>query len=190
MGAAWRWLDTSGLDPARAAQPLLLLDIDGVLNAYRYRPGATPMPADAFTDLRRFAVTADHGETFTFWVSPSLIEQVIALAQQVEIAWLTTWQDQANHRVAPVLGLPTFPVAARGEDSGRWDSDWKAGAAVEALSLGRPLIWVDDTEIGPRSRQAFAASGVVHQLIAPDARVGLTRADLEAMTRFAAAHQG
>lgn len=190
-GASFSHLDTSGLDPARAHQPLLLLDIDGVVNAYAYRPGTTALPNDAFTDLQEFPVLTDGGQSFRFWVSPMLVASLLVLAEQVEVAWLTTWQDQANSRVAPALGLPAFPVAARDCAAlGRWDSDWKVQAALEALQLGRPLIWADDTEIGPRARRVFAASGVQHQLIVPHPRVGLTRADLEAMSRFAAAHQG
>lgn len=187
VSGPFRSLDVSGFDPALASRPLLLLDIDGVVNAYRFRPGVSHLPADAYGDLTALDVPSDSEGVFRFWTSPALVAELAALATggDVEVAWLTTWQDQANVHAGPAVGLPWLPVAAR---SGKVsDSGWKARAACEALQLGRPLIWVDDEEIGPRQRVEFAASGVPHQLIVPDPQVGLTRGDVAAMRRFVTA---
>ena len=173
-----------------SALPLLLLDIDGVLNAYGFRPGVTCLPDDGYGDLVELDVPSEDEGVFRFWTSPTLIAELIELATspRIEVAWLTTWQDQANRHAGPVLGLPSFPVAARtaGED----DGGWKVQAAVEALRLGRPVIWVDDVEITPSARAAFASSGVPHLLIAPDPEVGLTRAHVASLRRFADAYAG
>lgn len=174
------------LDSAKAHLPLLLLDIDGVLNAWRYRPAETTLPSGGYEDLAEYDVPADNGRTYRFWTSPSLIADVIALHEShtVEIAWLTTWQHQANRHVSPTLGLPTFPVVA--DQGGRFsDYHWKSRAAVEALQLERPIIWIDDTEIDDESRRSYEESFVPHLLIAPDDEIGLTRADIANIREFA-----
>lgn len=176
------------LDPGKAHLPLLLLDIDGVINAWRYRPAETNLPITGYEDLTEYDVPADNGRTYRFWTSPSLLADIIALHESntVEIAWLTTWQHQANDHVSPTLGLPTFPVAA--DQGGRFsDYHWKSRAAVEALQLQRSIIWIDDTEIDEDSRRTYAESNVPHLLITPNDQVGLTKADIASIREFAAA---
>lgn len=177
-------LHPDALAPTRPGQPLLLLDIDGVLNAFRYRPGQTPLPDDAYDDLAEFTVPTTGGQAFRFWTSPRLIADIVALheAGAAEIAWVTTWEHDANLHAGPILGLPEFPVAAM---KTRFDDySWKPCAAVEALQLGRPVVWIDDVEIGEPQRRAYADSGLPHVLISPDPRHGLTRSDVARVRDF------
>lgn len=186
MTTEFHSLDTSALNPDL---PLMLLDVDGVLNAFQYRPAETDQPADAYTDLHEYDVPTDFGRTYRFWTSPTLIAEIAALhaTGTVDIAWLTTWENQANTHAARVLGLPTFPVAAtRG---GRFsDYYWKARAGLEAMQLGRPVIWIDDTEVTPTEIDAYRESDVPHLLIAPDPAVGLTRTHMDDVRQFIATH--
>ena len=172
------------LDPEKAHLPLLLLDIDGVLNAYLYRPAETVLPDGAYTDLTEHSVTTTDGRAFRFWTSPRLIEALNSLHDNaaVEIAWLTTWQYQANACVSPTLGLPRFPVAAMQDRLS--DYYWKPRAATEALHLGRPVIWIDDVEITQREHEAFAKDGGAHLLIKPNAEYGLLESDLKSIEEF------
>ena len=177
------------LDPDKAHLPLLLLDIDGVLNAYKHDPKKAPLPAHAYQDLTSYSVSTVGGRAFTFWTSPTLISEINALdaSGTVEIAWLTTWQYQANACVSPVLGLPQFPVAA--DQGGRFsDYYWKPRAASEALTLDRPIIWIDDVENAESVRKEYEESDIPHLLIAPDSRHGLLPGDIAAVKEFIAHH--
>jgi len=178
-------LATSDFDPSLADKPLMLLDIDGVLNAYRYRPAESVLPVGGYEDLTEFDVYVDEDRSYRFWTSPTLISELkeIASSGLVEVAWLTTWENRANLKVCPVLGLPVFPVAA-GQYGRFSDYYWKPRAAVEAIELGRPIVWVDDVEIRSTEREAFAESGLPHLLIAPDPEFGLTRGDMSSIRDF------
>jgi len=178
-------LNPEAFDPARAHLPLLLLDIDGVINASNRAFFSTE--GDTHSDVVKYTVFADDGRDYLFWASPTLIAELCDLHESgtVEIAWLTTWQYQANRHVAPALGLPHFPVAA--DNRLRFsDYHWKRRAAVEALQLGRPIIWIDDDEISGDSRAEYRDSGVPHLLLSPDSTLGLTRAHMADIREFLA----
>jgi hypothetical protein len=68
--------------------------------------------------------------------------------------WATTWQEDANTELAPLLGLPhlpvvTWPKPTRAQDSeDRWlGLCWKTRTLVE-WAAGRPFAWVDDEITG------------------------------------------
>jgi hypothetical protein len=178
-------LDPEAFDPARAHLPLMLLDIDGVLNASRRALFAED--ANTYSDVAQYTVPADDGREFIFWTSPTLIAELCDLHESgaVEIAWLTTWQHQAKQHVAPTLGLPEFPVAA--DSRGRFsDYHWKQRAAEEALQLGRPVIWIDDTEITGEAQAAYRKSSIPYMLVSPDSTLGLTRVHMAEVREFLA----
>lgn len=187
MSDDFQSLHVQALDPERSHLPLMLLDIDGVINAYGYRPGETDLPDGAYRDLTEFSVNVADGRAFRFWTSPTLVAEIVALHESdtVEIGWLTTWQHQANVCAATVLGLPQFPVVA--DQGGRFsDYYWKPRAAVEALRLQRSVIWVDDAEVGPAEHAAFHQSGLPSLIIEPNPRVGLTATDMQRIRDFLA----
>ena len=129
--------------------PLLFLDIDGPLIPFggppeRYgvypvsRPGGSsdPLRADLNPLLSR--------------INPEYGPRLAALPCQ--LVWATTWMDDANDCVAPLLGLPPLPVVdwpepsardARDEWRGTHGLHWKTRALVERAQ-GRPFVWVDD----------------------------------------------
>ncbi|PZG28441.1 hypothetical protein C1I98_32805, partial [Spongiactinospora gelatinilytica] len=78
-----------------------------------------------------------------------------------ELVWATTWLDDANDCVAPLLGLPPLPVVRWPEASGPSGPDevagmhWKTPALVE-WAAGRPFAWVDD-EVGDADREWVSA---------------------------------
>lgn len=173
------------LDPAKSHLPLILLDVDGVLNAFSYSPAETSLPDTAFSDLTEYNVWNEaHGRSYRFWVSPELIADIRAIHDSglTEIAWLTSWRDEANTQVAPTLGLPRFPVV--GYPRGISDYSWKQQTAMEALWLGRPVAWLDDDEILYPASSAFDEAPFPTLTISPDPRVGLTRADIDDILRF------
>ena len=185
---SFHYLNLDALDPQRKHLPLLLLDIDGVINATKKRMQVMELPDDVYQDYCEYLVDANDVRTYRFWTSSTVIRVLRELHESgmVEIAWLTTWEHQANEHVGPTLGLPTFPVLATMNKIS--DHAWKTNAAIEASQLHRPVIWLDDTEITPRSEEAYAESGVPHLLIRPDYDIGLTKSDIARIMDFIKEH--
>lgn len=171
------------LNPALSARPLWLLDIDGVINAYAFK--AYTSKKNLYPDLTKYSVPNANRTIYTFWTSPTLMRQITELHDSglVEIAWLTTWTYDANAIVAPILGLPEFPVVA---DSGGRFSDyyWKTRTAVEALTQHRPIIWTDDDAITSEARYDYEASDVPNLMIEPKPNQGITPASMDAIIEF------
>ncbi len=122
--------------PGRVSSlPILLLDVDGVLNA------VTDTPPKTWGDWQ---VSRANG--FPIMWSPSMIAALTRIAERVEVRWLTTWWDCIER--LDFLGLPTFEVAnTRDEyldrDGGAF-SWWKLHTAKRVYAEGRPVIWIDD----------------------------------------------
>ncbi|WP_214405667.1 HAD domain-containing protein [Pseudonocardia lacus] len=100
-----------------------------------------------------------------------------------ELVWATTWMEQANDVLAPVLGLAPLPVLEPLEPTVEDDYfglHWKTRAIVD-LAAGRAFAWVDD-EITEADREwvrdRHAAPAL---LLRVDAHLGLTVQDLDAL---------
>ncbi|HUQ59120.1 HAD domain-containing protein [Lentzea sp.] len=143
-------------------RPILFLDVDGPLLPFGH--GVAGTPGLARLDPR-------HG--------PRLA------ALPCELIWATTWMDEANDEIAPLLGLPELPVATWPDDPATEDADarrglhWKTRRLV-ALAGDRPFAWVDD-EIGEKDRAWVGRHHSRALLHAVDPRLGLTDADYLAL---------
>ena len=104
-----------------------------------------------------------------------------------ELVWATTWGEQANVEIGPLLGLPRLGVV-------RWDTEnepedqwfglhWKTRGLVE-WAAGRPFAWLDD-EISETDREWIRSehSGPV-LLQRVDAYHGVTATDLTTIERW------
>ena len=108
-------------------KPLLLLDIDGVLNPLSNNP--PPGYQTYWIDGYSVALSERHGRWFR------------ELHDLFDIVWASTWEHSANESVGPLLGLPQLGVVEFGED--RVGDTWKLQAVV-AYAEDRPLVWIDD----------------------------------------------
>jgi hypothetical protein len=183
--------------------PLVLLDVDGVLNAL-----GAPDP-EVWDVWRRGAATADG----TFWpitFAPEVLERLAAWHRdgRVEIQWLTTWGHEANDELRLLLRLPHLDVAGTYQDEDEAGSSVGAGASHAAAAPSAPdplsgrwwkydvvrrlmdadperlLIWVDD-ELQPRSAfRAWADAQQMIRAVGPDPDTGLTPADLSTVERW------
>ena len=162
-----------------APPPVLLLDVDGVLNAVR---------RDLPEGWRR--------GTFNGYVlswDPTVVARLRRLHEsgRVELQWLTTWTEMADRLLAEPLGLPrglrthdreeVLPTGFGGPLGGAsgW---WKltAARAVAEAEPDRRIVWIDDDladQAGDTS-EWLAANGQV-LVVAPDYRTGLTHAELD-----------
>lgn len=153
-------------------RPLLFLDVDGPLIPFGRGSGEYAH----FTD-------ADLGNPLLSRVDPGLGPRLLALG--CDLVWATTWLDDANEAVAPLLGLPPLPVLDfPGEDTGP-GPHWKTPRIVEHAA-GRPFAWVDDeTTDADRTWVARQHPGpaLVHTVAAS---TGLTGHDFETLVDWVA----
>lgn len=118
-------------------KPLLLLDVDGVLN-----PTGRPTP-----DFRRYQCTV--GSTvYTVHLNYRHGARLLELAVETgaELVWATTWEQHANEWISPRLGLPPLPVIGmRPDDEGasRHGEMFKTRRVAEYVG-GRRFVWFDD----------------------------------------------
>jgi hypothetical protein len=151
--------------------PLLLMDVDGVLNPFPHTP-------EGFVELELFPgeagpvrLTSIHGD----WLRE--------LGEVYEIAWATGWGEHANRLLAPHFGLPEYPVVV--VPSTRFDPADKV-PAVAAFAGERPAAWVDDI-VTPEARAWEAGRAAPTLLLEVDPAVGLVRAQVDELLAWAAA---
>lgn len=124
-----------------ADRPLILMDVDGVLNPTR-RPGP---------QWERHQVTNRVG-TFDLWLNPSQGPTLLEMAKEVggELVWATMWEDDANTHLSPLLGLPELPVIDMTDAWGFSNVPMvhsKTPCVAKYLAeqaAGRPFVWFDD----------------------------------------------
>jgi hypothetical protein len=157
-----------------APRPLLLMDVDGVLNPY-------PECPEGFTEYDFFPedeepvrLAAIHRE----WLHE--------LAEIFTMVWATGWGPDANRLLCPHFGLPELPVisfppvpvdpAAKVESIAAF-----AAAKVPAIAdfaTQHAVAWVDDV-VTPEARRWAQARSHPTLLVEVDHRIGLTRDDVE-----------
>ncbi len=159
--------------------PILLLDVDGVLNA---------VSPDLPEGWRR--------ATFNGYVlswDPTITARLRDLHEsgRVEIQWLTTWAGDADRLLAEPMGLPrglrvharddaapTGFLGSLGGASGWWKLD--AARAVAEAEPDRRIVWIDDdlAEQAEDTGEWLAAHPHV-LVVAPDLWRGLTHEQLD-----------
>jgi hypothetical protein len=145
-------------------RPLLLLDVDGVLNPYGGECPAGFTEHVLFPDeIEPVRVCVDHGE----WIAE--------LAGVYEVVWATAWGEEANRLLAPLLGVPRMPVVPFPQVP--FSADLKV-PAIDALAGDRPAAWIDDM-LGPAAYDWAARRPAPTLLLPADPAVGLTRGLVE-----------
>jgi hypothetical protein len=185
------------------SRPLVLLDVDGVLNAVPLWGGS-----DAWPDWRTGRAAAE-GREFPITWSPTVVQAVRAWRERADVQWLTTWGHSANSSLRHLLELPELPVAGTYDDedraagdpdatgpthaavapaapdrlTGRW---WKFDVVRRLVRSepGRPLVWLDDDLAGQSDVRAWMRAETDCLLVAPDPASGLTAGQLAAVEDF------
>lgn len=110
--------------------PLLLLDVDGVLN-----PFAGDRCPVSYQEFQFFPGEAP------VRLCPAHADWLRELGERFEMVWATGWGAEANRLLAPVLRLPQLPVISL--PSGPFEPREKV-PAVAAYVGSRPVAWIDD----------------------------------------------
>ena len=125
------------------------------------------------------------------WLNPAHGPALLDLP--VELVWATTWEQEANEWIGPVLGLPALPVVCWPQESTRPQQEpdgvfWKTRTLAD-YAAGRPFAWVDD-QITMADWRWCATRHPAPTLLQPihPAR-GLTAGDFAALGRWAQLNQ-
>jgi hypothetical protein len=148
--------------------PLVLLDVDGVLNPTTRSPG-----------YQRYRA-APSGETFRLLLNPRHGPLLTGLAETTgsELVWASFWTNAANEWIAPRVGLPSLrwipiPPHADGFSPGAWK------ARHVASWIGRrPFVWLEDEPDVPEVLAEGPPLGP-HLIVPVDPSEGLTEAHVE-----------
>ena len=125
-----RWWTPSLIEDV--TKPVVLLDIDGVINCWPYPPAWGENGYD------RTSTTGLGATTITY--SPRVVEKLNTWHREgwCTIVWLTTWRSRAVLKLTPALGLDNFYVA-----------DWwpKYQTSSQPWDRRTPVLWIDDEAI-------------------------------------------
>lgn len=166
-------------------KPLLLIDVDGPLNPYA--APAARRPAGYTTHRLRPSGWTDH-RPLRVWLNPEHGEELLALAEEFELVWATTWKDDANTMIGPLLGLPELPYIDWPQMHGKAPRGtfWKTQYILE-YAAGRPFAWVDDDITASDHEWVERHHLTAALLLRVDERIGLIRPDFDALADWAAA---
>lgn len=151
-------------------RPLLLLDVDGVLN-----PAGRPSP-----DFHRHKAVVD-GQVYTLLLNRWHGSRLLELAEETgaELAWATTWEGHANEWIGPRIGLPELPVIPMTGPHAPVMGEMFKTPHVAGYVAGRPFVWFDDQIDWIDEEYLAAHPGVgAFRLVKVDPRYGLADAHL------------
>jgi hypothetical protein len=152
-------------------RPLLLVDVDGVLNPWLAVDCPPGFREYSFFPGERVLLSEDHGRLLR------------DLSSSFELVWATAWEHRANRFICPVIALPElpvieFPVAGT-------DFFFRKLPSVIASVGDRPCAWIDD-EQHPAHRKWARDRGVPTLIVDIDPAVGLTAAVAAELQAWAA----
>jgi hypothetical protein len=141
--------------------PLVFLDVDGTLLPFATVTGSAS------------------GNPLLAQVDRELARRLTGLP--VQLVWATTWMDEANDVLAPVLGWPPLPVldaADRSVADEYFGLHWKT-RPILARAAGEAFAWLDDElTVADRewTREHHPGPAL---LLSVNPRTGLTSTDLD-----------
>lgn len=155
-------------------RPWLLLDLDGVFaldvtNSQSRR-----------RHLTRLAHTShQNGRRYTLHLDTAAAAKVRALAPVLRLAWCTTWQEEANHRIGRFLGMPVLPVVTFDDvlltERARRERGLGKSQGILEFVGDDPFLWLDDTPItDERAALAEHMACTGSAIIQVDPKAGVT----------------
>ena len=149
--------------PQLLREPLLLVDVDGVVSLWS-RPGEE-RPDGVWTLV----------DGIPHVLSPAVATRVRALADLFEPVWCSGWEDRADEHLPHLVGLGPFPHLSfdRTPAGTAPPEHWKLPAIDAHAGPDRPLAWIDD-DLPPACHAWAAARPGPTLLVTTDPAEGLT----------------
>jgi hypothetical protein len=162
-------------------KPLLLLDVDGVINLFSRRSLAMHLEQEFVA-----VPPSKGGLTFPIRVPAGTSDRIAQLEERFQLVWATTWETEARSVLAPQLGFGEdwpvieFPVARTSHPllagQRKFSDPWTAKLdEVLTYSEDRPMAWIDDI-LYPDAHRVFRLRDrtvAPSLLIQPQEHVGL-----------------
>lgn len=172
--------------------PVLAIDVDGVLNpdlsakrrrSLAYHDGWLNRWADTPQGRYRLFVNPVYGR----WL------RMFARETGAELVWASTWEDNANIWLCPLLKLdplPVIPVRAAVEAGERMKPKVESGICklpvITEWMAGRRLAWLEDSPVADARVDIGGQFGGTGLVIQVDEKTGLEQRHLELARRWLA----
>lgn len=147
------------------------------------------------------------GQTFTLRFSTELVSNIMSLIHsgQINLVWLTSWNEEAVNTLNPLLGLPDdtpyLPWSQRRSDYSHRGKYTALRTLVNAIPRDKrsPFVWVDDVATSSfinnakkyqRSEHNFKRSeGVSSLILQTDPLYGISRKEWARIDTFVRKNQ-
>jgi hypothetical protein len=156
-------------------QPVLAIDIDGVISLFGFDQAMEPGGADPGKAPGEFHLIDGMLHCIALETGPRLNR----LSQAYELVWASGWEDRANDHLPGILGVPELPYLTFDGRAVFGTAHWKL-EALDEYAGSRPLAWIDDSL--DESCFEWAGERDAPTLLVPtESDVGLTEAHVEAL---------
>ena len=122
------------MEPQSQQQPILFLDVDGVISLFGFSPGDGQLPGPLhWIDGVAHCIPDDVGA------------RLVTLAERFELVWATGWEERANEHLPLILKLPFrhLPCLIFDGRAVFGSAHWKV-EAIDEYAGDRAAAWVDD----------------------------------------------
>ena len=132
------------MDTRNSQNPLLFVDVDGVISLFGFREGYGLASGDApFADCPPGRLHSING--VMHYISGACGGYLLELAGRYELIWATGWEETANDYLPHLLELPGhLPYLTFDGRIAAGAAHWKIDAIAAHAGDTRPLAWIDD----------------------------------------------
>jgi hypothetical protein len=158
----------------RPQQPILFVDVDGVLSLFGFSPSAAELPG-------RFHWI----DGVAHCIPDAAGERMARLAERFELVWATGWEEKANEYLPFILGLPQseLPCLLFEGQAVFGSAHWKVGA-IEEYAGDRPAAWIDDN-LDETCHLWASRRDAPTLLVETQSATGMTDEDVEVLLKWA-----
>lgn len=169
---------------------VIYLDVDGVINSLS--KSAPKQNTQWFGEWKQEIVQVHSGKYPILW-STELVKSLneIVARPDVQLVWLTTWQDYAVSVLSPLIGLDVTgsEVLYPEDQEDMYDAQywWKLQVIKKDVETRKPekFIWIDDDFGFERAATMWVHSVEATVLpISPYSIYGITKKNISAIIEF------